>query len=118
MRADPSGSGTWSSPLSTDSTSATVTGLLNGTSYDVEVRSRDGLGNTSAWSAPVSATPIALHAPITVTVTAPATGTRVSGTVDVAAKATDDAAPVTSLDLLVDGQSFASTAGTWTVVAW
>lgn len=40
-------------------TSGTITGLINGVSYDVQVRSYDDTGNYSAWSSVVSATPVA-----------------------------------------------------------
>src|SRR5439155_40728 len=57
VRMKTSAATTWAAPVSTTATSQTFTGLANGTSYDVAVRSRDDLGNASAWSGTVSATP-------------------------------------------------------------
>jgi chitodextrinase len=58
LRMKPSLSSTWATPVATTSTSHTFTGLTNGARYDFSVRSRDTLGNASAWSAAVSATPV------------------------------------------------------------
>lgn len=57
VRMKASSSTTWNAPVATTSTSMLFSGLTNGTSYDFAVRSRDNLGNASAWSAAVSATP-------------------------------------------------------------
>jgi hypothetical protein len=57
LRTKPTSSATWGGPEPTTATSRTFTGLANGTGYDFQVRSRDTLGNASAWSATVSATP-------------------------------------------------------------
>ncbi|HKN39795.1 MAG TPA: Ig-like domain-containing protein, partial [Acidimicrobiia bacterium] len=58
VRLKTSAATAWGAPVSTTATSWTFTGLADGTSYDVAVRSRDDLGNASAWSAPVTATPV------------------------------------------------------------
>ena len=58
VRMKPSAATTWSDPVDTTSTSVVFGGLANGTSYDFAVRSRDSLGNPSAWSTSVSATPV------------------------------------------------------------
>jgi chitodextrinase len=67
LRTKATSSATWGGPVATTATSRTFTGLANGTAYDFQVRSRDTLGNASAWSPAVSATPAGLDtAPPTV----------------------------------------------------
>ncbi|MDW8157637.1 MAG: fibronectin type III domain-containing protein [Bacteroidia bacterium] len=55
IRYKPSSSSTWSAPISTTSTSYTLTGLTGGTSYDWQVSATCG-GGTSAYSVVVSFT--------------------------------------------------------------
>ncbi|WP_144765873.1 fibronectin type III domain-containing protein [Curtobacterium sp. 9128] len=78
-----SGSGEWSSPTATTSTTATVSGLTNGTPYDFRVRATTDHGS-GLWSATATATPIADVAGGTLTVssTAPAVGATVTATTD------------------------------------
>src|SRR5204863_3496367 len=63
VRSKPSSSAVWDAPTPVASTSATEGGLVNGTSYDFSVRSRDDLGNASPWSPSLGATPIAPDVP-------------------------------------------------------
>jgi chitodextrinase len=118
VRLKSSSSSTWGAPVALTSAPATFTGLVNATSYDVSVRSRDTLGNTSAWSATASATPVApdTTAPV-VAVTGPAGGARLAGTVAVSITASD-AGSVTRVELLVDGQLVGSVAASSAAIAW
>jgi thermitase len=91
-------------------TSYTVSGLANGTSYDFQVRAKNTSAMVSAWTASVSATPQAppdTTAP-TVSITSPPTGATVSGTIPVNASASDNVG-VTHVDFYIDGSQFAST---------
>lgn len=56
-----SGAATWSGPASVTApqTNYTVSGLVDGLTYDFRIRATDNAGNVSAWSASVPATPIA-----------------------------------------------------------
>jgi chitodextrinase len=89
--------------IAPDATSSFIDGLVNDTSYDFEIRARDGAGNLSEWSAPVRATPIApdTSAP-TVAITDPVDGGRVQAAATVSATASDDR-DVTEVDFFVDG---------------
>lgn len=57
-RRSPAGAGTWTTVTGVTSP-FTITGLTNGTSYDVQVRAVNGVGN-GAWSASSTATPAAV----------------------------------------------------------
>ncbi|HEY3238886.1 MAG TPA: Ig-like domain-containing protein [Acidimicrobiia bacterium] len=57
LRMKATSSSTWGTPVASATPGRVFTGLVNGTSYDFQVRSRDNLGNASAWSATASATP-------------------------------------------------------------
>ena len=80
-------------------------GLAAGTTYTYAVRARDAAGNVSALSSTASATTWAPDsvAP-TVSMTAPAAGAAVSGTVTVSASASDDVG-VAGVQFLLDGAS-------------
>lgn len=56
-RHSPAGAGTWTTVIGVTSP-FTITGLSNGTSYDVQVRAVNGVGN-GAWSASSTAAPAA-----------------------------------------------------------
>ncbi|HSD22658.1 MAG TPA: Ig-like domain-containing protein, partial [Anaeromyxobacter sp.] len=80
-------------------------GLAAGTTYVYAVRARDAAGNVSALSATASATTLAPDSvPPTVSMTAPAAGATVSGTVTVSASASDDVG-VAGVQFLLDGAS-------------
>ena len=86
---------------SVNNTSYTDTPLTPGTYYYV-VTARDAAGNISAPSAEVNATVTGDTTPPTVAITSPAGGASVSGTVTVAATATDDTG-VTSVQFRLNG---------------
>jgi len=87
-----------------DSTTYTDTGLSAGTSYSYRVQARDKSPNQNAtdFSGTASATPIDV-AP-SVTITSPADGATVSGSITVSADASDDDA-VSHVEFFVDGGS-------------
>lgn len=62
-----SGSGSWSTPAATTATTATVTGLTDGTTYDFRVRATTDRG-PGAWSTTATATPMGDFAGGTLTV--------------------------------------------------
>jgi glucose/arabinose dehydrogenase/chitodextrinase len=90
--------------------SSTVTpvqdaGLTPGTTYSYTVSSYDAAGNESAQTAAVTgSTPAPDNVPPTASMTAPAPGSTVSGTVTVSANASDNVA-VADVDFLLDGVS-------------
>jgi chitodextrinase len=119
VRKKPSSSSTWATPIAAAGTSATVTGLSNGASYDFAVRSVDDLGNQSVWSASVSAVPVA---PDTLgpsaAVSSPPDNARLTGIVGVAMSAVDDSGVVTRVELLVDGVLVGGASGASTTLQW
>ncbi len=79
------------------------TGLTQNTTYNYAVSAFDAAGNASAPSATVSAsTPLPDTTPPSASMTAPANGATVSGTVSVSANAADDV-EVASVEFLLDG---------------
>ena len=56
------GSGSWTTISSITGTSRTITGLTNGTAYEVQVRATNAHGSSS-WSASQRATPLAVNVP-------------------------------------------------------
>jgi hypothetical protein len=93
-------------PLGAEDTSApyalswNTLGASNG-SHTLTARARDAAGNTAS-SAPVTVTVFNDTAPPTVTITAPANGATVSGTVTISASATDNVG-VVGVQFFVDG---------------
>jgi glucose/arabinose dehydrogenase/PKD repeat protein/fibronectin type 3 domain-containing protein len=84
-------------------TSYQDTGLTAGTSYGYRVSAVDAAGNESALASAVSATtPAPDTSPPTASVTAPAAGTVVSGSVNVTATASDNVG-VVGVQFLLDG---------------
>jgi hypothetical protein len=86
------------------------------TAYTYELRARDAAENVSAAATASASTPADTSSP-SVSVTAPADGASVGGSVSLAASATDDAA-VARVDFLVDGSvvttdTVAPFAGSW-----
>ena len=78
-------------------------GLTPGTSHTYRISARDAAGNESALSSPATATTPAPDASLpSVSVTAPAAGTVVSGNVNVTATANDDVG-VVGVQFLLDG---------------
>jgi PKD repeat protein len=75
--------------------------------YLYAVRAKDAAGNTSGWSAFVTATVVVDAGPPTVEVTAPAGGSTVSGSVTLTATATDDVG-VAGVQFRVDGVNVGS----------
>jgi chitodextrinase len=118
-RMKPSSGATWGAPQATTSPSWTFTGLTGGRSYDFTVRSHDILGNASAWSDPVSATPTSsdTEAP-TVAVSAPVDGARVAGTVPVSMEASDAEGSVVRVELLADGDLAGSADTAPATIGW
>ncbi|HTC80475.1 MAG TPA: Ig-like domain-containing protein, partial [Acidimicrobiia bacterium] len=118
VRVKESSSTVWGAAVAAPSTSAAFVGLVDGTSYDFAVRSRDTLGNPSPWSAPVSATPFVpdTTAPV-VTISAPSDGARVAGTVAVSIQASD-AGSVSRIDLLIDSQPVGAAAVASATIMW
>jgi thermitase len=100
---------TWTQVSGLTSITYSVSGLTNGTSYDFQVRARNTAGQTSAWTATVSATPQGSQpadttAP-TVTINSPVNGASITSAkkVNISASATDDNV-VIKLELYIDGQ--------------
>lgn len=118
-RVKPSSSATWGAPVPAAIASATFAGLTNGVSYDFAVRSLDDLGNASAWSALVSATPVVpdTQGPSAV-ISSPLGGARVTGIVGVAMSAVDGSGVVTGVELLVDGVLVGGASGASTTLQW
>ena len=86
-------------------TSFTDTGLTSGNSYSYTVKAYDAAGHVSAASDPLSVTtPAPDSTPPSVSVSAPAAGATVSGSVSVQADAADNVG-VTSVQFLLDGNS-------------
>jgi chitodextrinase len=84
------------------------TGVTAGNTYAYAVKAYDGAGNVSPASDPLSiTTPAPDTTAPSVSVSAPAAGATVSGTVSVQADATDDVG-VTSVQLLLDGSPLGS----------
>lgn len=90
----------------TSSTSYSNTGLSPSTTYSYTVAAYDAAGNASAQSAPASATtqPAADAVPPTVSITSPASGAVVSGTITVTAAASDNVG-VVGVQFKVDGEN-------------
>ena len=88
----------------TTGTSYTDNGRTPGTSYTYTVSARDGAGNESAQSAPLTASTQAAGdtTPPTVSVTAPIVGSSVSGQATLTANASDNVA-VANVQFFVDG---------------
>jgi chitodextrinase len=84
--------------------SYTDTGLAPSTTYSYTVAAYDTAGNASAQSAAASATTLANTTPPTVSITAPAANSILSGTVTVSATATDNAG-IASVQFQLDGSS-------------
>jgi PKD repeat protein len=91
--------------------SATVTGLTDGTTYNCYIRSMDTSGNVNAddfvVTFSIAMPPPPDTVPPTVTLTAPAPGLAVSGTVSVAADASDSIG-VVGVQFLLDGTTLGS----------
>jgi hypothetical protein len=79
-----------------------LTGLAGGTTYHVRVRSRDAAGNLSVSGDVMPTTPDGA-APL-VSITAPVGGTTVSGSIPVAASASDDVG-VVGVQFTLDGEA-------------
>jgi hypothetical protein len=77
----------------------TVTGLTNGTAYTFTVKATNAVGTGAASAASNSVTPYALP---TVSIIAPATGTKVKGTITVTASASDNIG-ISAVNFFVDG---------------
>ena len=90
----------------TTATTATITGLTCGTSYELAVDAQDAAGNRSTKTTLSTTTATCDNdtIPPSVTITAPASGASVSGTVTVAAAATDNQA-VAGVAFRVDGST-------------
>ncbi len=92
-----------------------TTNLANG-SYTVTVTARDAAGNNQAVSRGVTVSNADKTAP-TVTISSPASGAKVSGTVTVTFSAADSVG-VTSITVAAGGTAICSLAGTATSCAW
>lgn len=103
--------------------SSTVTpvqdpGLTPGTTYRYAVSAVDAAGNESARTAEVAATtPAPDNSPPTASMTAPLSGSTVSGTVTVSATATDNVA-VADVEFLLDGVSLGVDTTTPYSISW
>ncbi|HEY3238999.1 MAG TPA: Ig-like domain-containing protein, partial [Acidimicrobiia bacterium] len=117
VRRKLSAASTWGAPVAVASTTTTFSGLTAGTSHDFSVRSLDTVGNTSAWSEPVSAVVSDGRAP-DVVIASPADGTRLGGTVDVTVETSDDSGSVVRVELLVDGEPAAAAEPPTPTIAW
>ncbi len=85
-----------------------ITGLTNGISYEFRLRAKDTSGNTTAWTAIVSAVPLPQTidtTPPMVTISSPSNGSSIAGTrkVSILANANDDNV-VIKLELYIDNQ--------------
>jgi len=95
------------------------TGLTAGTNYSYEVSAVNGAGLESGKSNTVSETALAPDTtPPTISITSPATGSTVSGTITVSASASDPSSPsgqvtsgLTEVDFQLDGVILGSVAG-------
>ena len=85
--------------------------------YNYQVQARDVAGNLSARSEVASVTTPADTTPPSVTLTAPAAGTTVNGTVTISANATDNAA-IAHVDFLVNDQVIGTTEEPPFAVSW
>ena len=85
-------------------TSYNDTGLAANTTYDYTVSAKDAAGNESPKTDVVSAKTLADTTPPTVSLTAPADGATVSGTINVTANASDNVG-VVGVQFLLDGNN-------------
>jgi chitodextrinase len=112
LRMKPTSSSTWGTPVSTTATSRTFTGLTNGTSYDFSVRSRDTLGQLSAWSATVSATPRVLDTQAPTTPTKLTVSQRNQTSIQICWNASTDTVGVAGYRVSRNGTQVATTTST------
>jgi chitinase len=108
LQYKPTAGSTWTQINNITGLTNTVTGLTNGTSYDFQLRAVNTSGQTSAWTATVSATPQGSQpadttAP-TVTINNPANGASITGQkkVNISASASDNNV-VIKVELYIDG---------------
>jgi thermitase len=108
LQYKPTAGNTWTQINNITGLTDTVTGLTNGTSYDFQLRAVNTSGQTSAWTATVSATPQGSQpadttAP-TVTINNPANGASITGQkkVNISASASDNNV-VIKVELYIDG---------------
>jgi chitodextrinase len=108
LQYKPSAGSTWTAVSNLTGITYTVGGLTNGTSYDFQVQAKNTSGQTSAWTASVSATPQGSQpadttAP-TATINSPTNGSSIKGLkkVNISASATDNNV-VIKIELYIDG---------------
>jgi chitinase len=108
LQYKPTAGSTWTQINNITGLTNTVTGLTNGTSYDFQLRAVNTSGQTSAWTATVSATPQGSQpadttAP-TVNINNPANGASITGQkkVNISASASDNNV-VIKVELYIDG---------------
>lgn len=78
LRYKTSAGSTWTTVTGVGTGTETVTGLTNGTAYDVQARANNADGN-GAWSATTNVTPVAAAQPLTLKIGGTAEGATASG---------------------------------------
>jgi fibronectin type 3 domain-containing protein len=101
LRYRPAGStGAYTTVANLTTNTYTISNLVNGTAYAIEVAAVDKTGNTSAFSA-IQATPIDNINP-TVSITAPSNNADAIGTTGITTSVSDNEA-IAKVDMLIDG---------------